>query len=545
MVREAAGVTGRSDRARRAALVLILLVAAAIRLRAVGLGNASLTFQIDEEHNVLIPLTLSWRDLNPHAFYLPSLLWYMLFAVDHLVFAIGKAYGLLREWGDLQPLFEGSHPLPFFFVARTLSAVLGTATVGIVYLLGRRLYTPAHGLLAAGFLASAFLHVRDSALATTDAPAAFFVALSLLGAAGVLQEGRGRDYLLGAAAGGLAAATKYNAVLVLVALVAAHGLRTVWAGEPVRRIVGAPQLVGAGLVAVLVFVALDPYLFLDLPKAREDLRWAYEVFEQEGRFLDVGSGWWYHLTASLRYGMGVGLLGLALAGIVRVLWRRDAGGWALLSFAVCFFVVMARAKLVYVRYMTPLMPVLCLFAATTVLSLSGWFRWPRVRGSVVATLGILAVAEPLHASLAYGRLVHHADTRVQAYEFIQAALPPGSRVATYGPSETWRSTIPRFEPVMYSNESRQSWEEALAVLKARGIRYFLTHHSDLDVFSPTLPEIERAIRGSGTLIREFRPDKAHAPAHPVYDRDDPYYFPIGRFGGVSQPGPLVRLYRLD
>ncbi len=533
-----------AERTRRAALVLILLGGASIRLWAVGLGNESLTFQIDEDHNVLIPLTLSRTDLNPHAFYLPSLLWYMLFALDQLAFWVGRQYGFLKDWDDLRHLFEQSSPLPFFLLGRTLSVALGTATIGLVYFLGRRLFSAAHGLLAAGFLACAFLHVRDSALATTDAPTTFFVVLSLLGAAGVLQTGRGRDYMLAAGAAGLAAATKYNSVMVLVALVVAHGLRALRTGQPIRRTVAAPRLLAAVALTVLVFVALNPYLFLDWSNARRDLAWAYDVFET-GRFVDIGPGWWYHFAVSLRYGMGLALLGLALAGILYLLWRRDGGGWMLFSFAAVFYAVMGSAKLVYVRYMTLLLPILCVFAATAVLGLTEWLGQPRARPWVAAGLGFLAIVEPLYASAAYGRMVHHVDTRVRTDEFIRAWLPPGTVIATYGSDMTWRSTIPRFEPAMFAKDPDKSWAEIFVKLKTRKIVYFLTHHSGLDVFSPTIPELELALRRSGTLIQEFSPYEPGTRPHPVYDRVDPYYFPIGGFQGVKRPGPLVRLYRLE
>ena len=52
-------------------------------------------------------------------------------------------------------------------------------------------------------------------------------------------------------------------------------------------------------------------------------------------------------------------------------------------------------------------------------------------------------------------------------------------------------------------------------------------------------------RRSATLAQAFSPYKTRATPHPVYDRVDPYYFPIGGFAGVVRPGPLVRLYRLD
>lgn len=531
-------------RSRRTAVCLILLGAAALRLSAVGFGEDFLTFQPDENfYNVPLPLTLSWTDPNPHAFYYPAFFWYMLFLLDRLVFWFGKQYGAFAHWEDLRRLFE-TNPIPFFLLGRTLSAAFGTVTVGLVYLLGRRLFSPAHGLLAAGFLAGTFLHVRDSALATVDAPTTCFVVLSLLGAVGVLREGRAWHYLLAGGAAGLAAATKYNAALVLVALVAAHGLHVARTGHPRHLIVTAPRLLGTLLLAVLVFLALNPYFLLDWPEAREGLIWQW-AYQQQGQYQDVGPAWRYHLTVSLRYGMGVALLGLALAGVARVLWRREVEGLVFLSFAASFFLVMGSVKAVFVRYMTPLLPVLCLFAATALLSLVGLLKWPRGRPWVAAGLGLLAIMEPGYASVAYARMVHRVDTRVRAYQFVRSSLPPGTQVASYGPDVTWRSTIPRFLPIMYAKPPEQSWVEALTALKSQGTRYFLAHHSELEVFSPTIPELELALRQSATLIREFSPYVSGTHPHPVYDRVDAYFFPIGGFRGVTRPGPLVRLYRLD
>jgi hypothetical protein len=546
-----------TDRARRAALLLVLIAAATLRLRAVGFGHdrvlfvteghpvyiPHLSFQIDEDHNVGIPLGLSWGDLNPHGFYLPSLLWYLLFALDQAVYLIGRALGFLSQWSDLRALFD-ANPTPFFLLGRTLNVAIGTATVGGLYLLTRRLCSAGGGLLAAAFLAGTFLHIRDSALATTDAPTALFIVLSLLGAVGVLQVGRRRDYALAAIAAGLAMATKYNALLVLAALVVAHGLRGVRGGAPIRRLCLSSRLLGALALAVLVFVVVNPYLLLDWTKAMRDVLWNVRVFEVEGRFARLPPAWWYHFSVSLRYGMGVGLLALALIGIARTLWRRDAGGCVLVGFAVVFYGVMGTGRLIHARYMTPLLPVLCAFAAVAVLELATRIPWPRWRPWTVAAIGVLAMLEPLHSATSYARMVQHVDTRVEAYEFL-LTLPPESDVATYGPSEVWRSTIPRWQPSYYARHPRQTWPEVLAVLKARNIRYLLAHHSGLEVFSPALPELEAALRASATLVREFDPDRRGATPHAVYDGADPYYFPLGGWQGVVRPGPRIRLYRLD
>jgi 4-amino-4-deoxy-L-arabinose transferase-like glycosyltransferase len=470
------------------------------------------------------------------------LLWYLLFAFDRVAFWVAGQFHLVSGDWEQSNLFA-TNQIAFFLLGRTLSVAFGTATLGVCYLLGRRLFSPAHGLLAAAFLACTFLHVRDSALATVDVPMTFFVGLSLLGAANVLRQGRTQDYLLAGVAAGLATATKYSAVLVPIALLVAHGVRTAWLGEPLRRLGTAPRLVAAVSSAALVFLAVNPYLLLDGSRAWADLQWLYYERLTVGQFADVGPAWWYHFAVSLRYGMGVGLLALALAGILGTIWRRDAGGLVLLSFAGCFYLVTGYFKLAFVRYMIPLLPVLCLFAAWALLSLTERFPRP-ARGWIAAGLGVLAVLEPVHAIGAYSGLVHHPDTRVQAYAFLRA-LPPGTQVAVYEPDVVWRSTIPSWRPAVYLDDPQHASPEVFADLKRQGIGYLLVHTSALAAVSPTVPELELALRRSATLAQAFSPYKTRATPHPVYDRVDPYYFPIGGFAGVVRPGPLVRLYRLD
>ena len=78
------------------------------------------------------------------------------------------------------------------------------------------------GLVAALFMALAFLHVRDSHYATTDITMTFLLMLSI----SFLIDGhlakRRRDFVIGGIIGGLAAATKYNAVLLIVPLITSY-----------------------------------------------------------------------------------------------------------------------------------------------------------------------------------------------------------------------------------------------------------------------------------------------------------------------------------
>ena len=538
-------------------MLLVLLGGAGLRLWAVGYGHHFLSIQIDEDRNVSLPLYLAKSRLEPlHPQYYvqydyPALLWYLIFAVDSVVLWAGRAFHVLGGWGDLRNSSQ-TDPVPLFLLGRTLGVAFGTTTLALLYMVGRTLFSPAHGLLAAAFLACAFLHVRDSALATVDAPTTFFIVLTLLGAARILERGRRADYTLAGVSAGLAIATKYTSILVLVAPVLAHLTRDAPSRDSPFWRLASRRLIGSLLLAGLVFAAMNPYLLLNLPKAWQDIRWLAGRVVQ-GQLVNeepipIGPGWRYHLLVSLRYGLGWALLGLAGAGILQNVWRRDKGWAMLLGFTACFYLVLGSVRLAFVRYMTPLLPVLCLFAASAVLGLTGLIAQPRVRAALVAGLALVAVVEPLHAAAAYSRIVHHADTRVEAFEFLsKTGVLPLEEVASYGPAVVWRSAIPPapgWKPASRPRLPGQTWSEWVVMHQQAGIRYMLVHTSVLEAFSPPIPEIEQALAQSATFIREFSPYAAGAFAHPVYDRADPYYFPIGRFAGVQRPGPRLRLYRL-
>src|ERR1700712_2280530 len=142
----------------------------------------------------------------------------------------------------------------FFFWGRLLPAAIGSLTVGGVFVLGRRAWGVGAGLIAALFLATAQFHLQHSQYVTTDVTSGFFVLLCFIFALAVAQEGRWRDYLLAGLLSGLAASTKYNAGVIALAIVAAHGL--CWGRKSIVR---GPRLVGAGLASMLGFVTGTPY----------------------------------------------------------------------------------------------------------------------------------------------------------------------------------------------------------------------------------------------------------------------------------------------
>lgn len=128
---------------------------------------------------------------------------------------------------------------------RSLSALVGAATVPVGYLIGRQLASRRAGLVLAALIAVNPMLIWYSQEARSYALLAFFGALSLLFFARALETRRGRDLALWAAASALALCSHYFAVFAVA-------IEAVWllVALRARRRVVLPALAAVGAVGL-------------------------------------------------------------------------------------------------------------------------------------------------------------------------------------------------------------------------------------------------------------------------------------------------------
>jgi hypothetical protein len=330
---------------------------------------------------------------------------------------------LSSAWGHLPTHAE------LILIGRTWTALFGSGTVALVFLLGRRIAGARVGLLAAALLAFAPGHVQHSHFATVDVPAAFFVTLALWLAARA-GETSGAALLAGAAAG-LAAATKYPAGWVLLVVIFMVG----WSAEPQRHGLGRVRLRSvalACLAALAAFLCAIPYLFGEWAVFREAL--AYELLEHPTaghgqEFAGTGNGLLYLLSVNLPWAFtwpatlsaGAGLVSLARAS------RRSR---ALLIFLLPFVLALSLSNVRFMRYSLILLPSLAVGAALFVERLR--LASPGRRALVAVLLA--------PAALGSGLLVNtllRPDPRWRAQDWIAANIPQGESIGL--------SAVPHFQ----------------------------------------------------------------------------------------------------
>src|SRR3989338_8824273 len=170
------------------AIVLLTLIGFLIRIWKIGYGLPDLNY-VDEGRYVYQALNLGGGDLNPHNFVHPTLYFYLCFLGDALFILTARGFGFLQNLGEAWTLYQRD-PTVFYVIARTLSAVFGTLTIPLVYVIGLKLFNKKTGGIGAFFLTFAYLHAQYSQIAVVDIALTFFITLSFVFAVLAYQTGR-------------------------------------------------------------------------------------------------------------------------------------------------------------------------------------------------------------------------------------------------------------------------------------------------------------------------------------------------------------------
>lgn len=536
---------------RRRLLGVDAWILAVAGVTAIGLGlrvtgiDFGLPYQYHWDEPTLMNrvIRMGGGDLNPHYFYYPSLLMYITLVLQGAHYVAGHplgAYGGVSAFGAAY--FE--NPTPFYLIGRVLVAVMGSATIPLLYVLGRRLFSPAAGLLAAGLLAVSPIHVSQSHFFTTDVPMALAAVVASIFISDVYRSGRRRDYVAAGVAIGLGISVKYLPVLFLVSLVLAHALRRRRFGRPLLRQGGwrLPAL-GAG-TSLLAFAATSPFAVLDWRSAVSNYT---ALAAQKNATGCVGDACQLnfipYVTQTLPWSVGavayaaaiLGLLALALPGI-----RRRGELAVVACFPVLYFVVVGLGKQPPARYLVPLAPFVALSAAPVLL-----FAVRRVAGArlrvaegaastaVTALFAVAALAPPLFDSISFDDYTVRQDARSRAAAWFDANVPDSATVSVQPLVDRYFQTAPILTESRLANLETYIPAGKPAV-RAAVDAYFRARHVHAD--APFAYDVA-TLRREG--VRYVVLSSAHY--HNVDPAvEDPFYADLSRQGRVvARFAPLV------
>ena len=318
-------------------------------------------------------LSAEHSPLNPHWFPLGSALIYAL----ALIRSVAE---LFTDWGAMDLRFAG----------RTLAALADTASVALMFAIGRRMYGAWTGLLAAALTTFAVIHIQH---AHFYRPEPFTVLTSLAALWAMLRfadTARMRDAALLGVLVGLAMAPKVSVAPILAPLALVFlwawkdrsGGR--WADLTVWSAVRfAPVVALAGLLALAAFFITTPYAFLDFSAFLADIRAQTEMAREAGhwpftwQYADTPA-FWYQIRQTSVWGLGLPLGIVAWLAAPFTAWMAWRGGLTqrfdllLLAWAAPAFVFLELFEVKFLRYVFPLMPFYVLMGARMMVAFVVW-----------------------------------------------------------------------------------------------------------------------------------------------------------------------------
>jgi dolichyl-phosphate-mannose-protein mannosyltransferase len=526
-------------RSERLFLTVILIAGATLRLWGLTFGLPHSEARPDETTIVITATGLLYGGLNPHFFNWPSFEFYLVSAIYRIGWEIGHLRGLYRLKFDMYK-DAAVHAAPFLLVPRVLSVVAGVATIWLVYKLVERLFDRLTGITSAFFVAVAFLHVRDSHFGVTDVPMTALVVAALLALSRAIDDPtRVRRWVLCGAVSGLAASTKYNGGLVLAAGVGTAMVTFIRSEPGTRRkvLLGTTALVISALIA---FLCGTPYAILDAPHFLEGLRFDFSHL-MEGHGIVLNRGWMYHLTFSLWYGLGAPLLAAGLAGMLLLLvtsWKKAV---LILTFPVLYYVMVGRGYTVFVRYITPLVPFLCITAAVFVVWIARQLSKERLVPAVAGAIAIVISLPSLQRALAFDSLIGRTDTRELAVQWVSSHVGAEERVGQIPPVLVYPEFgVPRPANLATFDINRKAFITADGATVSPD--WIIVPTSPLSAY--TVAPDELASIANRDYVRETTIPATHGrEMSGWFDQQDLFFMPFTTFSMRDRPGPEIQIFR--
>jgi hypothetical protein len=517
-----------------AALVVagvVLPIAAAARLWAIDFCLPHPHCRPDEDAIMAIAGAFRVGDFRPGIFTYPAL---FMLAVAAAMRGLPIAERLLHKLMPFHfaPLLSDEvTTTKYTLTARAMSAVAGIASVWLIFRVGLRLFDRNAAVAGASLLALAFLHVRDSHFGVTDVPMSFMVVVAFLYAVRVAQSGTRRDLVTAAVAAGLAAGTKYNGGLVALPVLFAVMI------SPNRTSRQSRARDAAIAVALMVaaFLCTSPYTVIEFSRFWADF--SDDLLHLSGGHgIDLGRGWIYHATTTLRYGVGVPLLVAALAGMGLLLVKDRRAGVLVALFPVSYYALLGGGRTVFARHMTPIVPFLCLTAGYCAAETASWIALrlerPAWRSTLTAVAVVALILPSAQSVVRFDALLARDDSRLVARRWIEQRFPAGTAIAQIAPDGGvvfWHDA----SEVRYTTTvdlRRDDLRPAVVIVQS----------------SPLRPPPDNMAEVDAILTADYRlafvqhvvePDPAN-----VYDLQDEFYLPLTGFRHIERPGPNLDVY---
>ncbi len=393
-------------------LILIVAISAWLHFGALGHGLPWLP-QSDEFQVVERSLAMGRGTPDPGLYTWPG---GPVFYANLLVFGVIYFGGHLAGAFPSAQAFAGWYlgdPTALYVASRGLSALWALLATLCAFHLGRRLASPAVGLIAAFGVALAPEWLIAGTVTLPDAFAAAMTAAALVFLLKAVHRQSRKHYILGCLFAGLAIAGKLHTwTIVFPVLLTAFWLPS---GKRLRSFLW-------GMLAVIaVFAITNPFAVLKPGELADTLAlMSFRLYGTAKSFLRYD----WMIGIGLGFALGMPLLLLSGLGFVRALTRHHKSDLIVLAFLIPFLLVVGLRKAPPKFLLPALIPLLALGAAALVDLVR---ILPRPRIALPALL-VITMAYPAFHTAIWFKARLEEDCRYGAARAVLGRIQPGELV---------------------------------------------------------------------------------------------------------------------
>ena len=560
-------------------LVGILLLGAVLRFWGIDFGMPHDLARPDEQHYIGIAFQLLNGGPTTEYFYeYPSLFFYVMAAGLVGYYALGRLVGVYSGVDDF--IFQyANDPASLHLMSRGFSAIIGVLTIYGVYKTVRRLFkSEKTGLVGALFMALCYLHVRDSHFGTMDVAMTCLIIASFHFIVKSNDEWSLKNYLLAGLLAGLATSTKYAGLFLIFPICFVHLFKVLEHKMPFFRIFIDKRILGFAAAMILGFLAGTPHFLSEYPKYLYYIVNRMDLMDTQSPKIAIG--WWYHLKFSLWHGLGWGMYVVAFLGIILYFIRDWKRALVFISFPLTYYLFVGKGYVVFLRYVVPVLPFMCMAAAYLVYEVYHFLK-KRMEYQYVAALSSVLMVVILYQGcynlLYFNYLITKKDSRELGKEWAEANIPFGSSVYQFTNGSDFcrlqlrptletlekrynaavqegekgrlqKARIDHWKQADHEGFKNYTFKDTLKQFVYNGQLtdsppdYVILHDYPLIEFMPPPKHVQELIATQYILVNEIQTIN---PKHPnnKYDQHDAFFLPFAGFCEVERMGTNISFYK--
>lgn len=434
-------------------IFLIVFIIGSV-LRYYGLSNAENT---DEYNEVIEALRTASGRLNYERWLKKG--YQNILAIEYgIYFIIGYIFRIFESPMDFAAkIVKNMEPL--FLIGRYTTATMGTLSIGLIYIIGRRIYNDRVALIAAALFSVNSIHVWTSHLVGTDVPLTFFFLLSFYYIIRFYHSGKIVDYIIAAFLGAVTINIKLTGIGIGIIFILAYLFRCKNEGRRVVHYIYSKEVLYSSAAFILGLIISNPALILGLKKFIIYYFKIYTNVYDEVPYAIGGNAYYTYLLLLYRE-FWIPLSLLVIVSLIFALYKREEWDYILIGFIIGLFLVLANTDfLVQNRYLMTMFPALFLLSGRFLDSfINNVFVSDKKRAVSLVVLCALIAAFPLINSVKYARTLIEENTSIASKKWIEENIPANSKILMDA-GRTIITSGPRL------NQSRGKLEEKLNIIK--------------------------------------------------------------------------------